>query len=95
MLPPDFCDLTRRENLAVLREIFGTVALGMMGFKSETPPPPCRSCVLIAAPHTTNWDLPVMLWLSFIMGMRISYLAKHTICRNDNRGSVGISQIEG
>jgi 1-acyl-sn-glycerol-3-phosphate acyltransferase len=35
--------------------------------------------VLIAAPHTSNWDLPFMLATAYVMRARISWLGKHTI----------------
>lgn len=35
--------------------------------------------VLIVAPHTSNWDFPVGLQAMFALGLRVSYLAKHTL----------------
>ena len=37
--------------------------------------------VLIAAPHTTNWDLPFMLACSYAMGFKVQWLGKHTLFR--------------
>ena len=37
--------------------------------------------VLIANPHTSNWDLPFMLACSYLGGLRVSWLGKHTLFR--------------
>jgi 1-acyl-sn-glycerol-3-phosphate acyltransferase len=37
--------------------------------------------VLIAAPHTSNWDLLYMLLVSLHYGVRISWLGKHSLFR--------------
>lgn len=43
--------------------------------------PQYRKFVLIANPHTSNWDLPFMLACSYLGGLRISWLGKHTLFR--------------
>ncbi|MBN1613066.1 MAG: lysophospholipid acyltransferase family protein [Deltaproteobacteria bacterium] len=35
--------------------------------------------VFIAAPHTSNWDLPHMLATAYVLQVRISWLGKHTL----------------
>ena len=35
--------------------------------------------VFIAAPHTTNWDLPFMLAGAWALDVRLSWLGKHTL----------------
>jgi 1-acyl-sn-glycerol-3-phosphate acyltransferase len=35
--------------------------------------------VIIVAPHTSNWDFPVGLWVLFALGFRGSFLAKHSL----------------
>jgi 1-acyl-sn-glycerol-3-phosphate acyltransferase len=36
-------------------------------------------CVLIAAPHTSNWDLPLTLMTAFVLDLRLHWLGKHTL----------------
>jgi len=36
-------------------------------------------CVMIAAPHTTNWDFPIMLALTKVLGTRVSFLGKRSL----------------
>ena len=57
----------------------GRLWLGLFGWQvvGETTAP--RKFVLIAAPHTSNWDLPFMLATSYKMRVRVSWLGKHTL----------------
>ena len=36
-------------------------------------------CVVIAAPHTTNWDFPLTLALAKVIGIEISWLGKRSL----------------
>ncbi len=47
--------------------------------------PEHKKFVLIANPHTSNWDLPFMLGCSYLGGLRISWLGKHTLFRGAGR----------
>ena len=40
--------------------------------------PPCK-CILIAAPHTSNWDFPMMLSYGFMLNLKYYWLGKHTL----------------
>ena len=40
--------------------------------------PPCK-CILIAAPHTSNWDFPMMLSYGFMLDLKYHWLGKHTL----------------
>jgi 1-acyl-sn-glycerol-3-phosphate acyltransferase len=44
-------------------------------------PPNGRKSVLIAAPHTSNWDLPYMLMVSFALGLNIYWMGKVQLFR--------------
>ena len=43
-------------------------------------PTPDR-CVMIAAPHTTNWDFPLTLAIARVSGVKISWLGKESLFR--------------
>jgi 1-acyl-sn-glycerol-3-phosphate acyltransferase len=43
------------------------------------PHPDLERYVLIAAPHTSNWDLPLTLAFGVILDLRISWVGKHTL----------------
>jgi 1-acyl-sn-glycerol-3-phosphate acyltransferase len=57
----------------------GRLWLGLFGWKIHGVTPSHRKFVFIAAPHTSNWDLPFMLATAYVMGVRISWLGKHTL----------------
>ncbi|MDA9689756.1 1-acyl-sn-glycerol-3-phosphate acyltransferase [Betaproteobacteria bacterium] len=42
-------------------------------------PSQLKKCVLVAAPHTSNWDFPMMLLYGFKLRLRYSWLGKHTL----------------
>lgn len=37
--------------------------------------------VLIVAPHTSNWDFPICILAMFAVGLRLSWIGKHTLFR--------------
>jgi 1-acyl-sn-glycerol-3-phosphate acyltransferase len=60
----------------------GAVFLRMSGWRVEGSfPHGLRRAVVIAAPHTTNWDLPYMLAVSWVLGVRPSWLGKQELFR--------------
>lgn len=40
-----------------------------------------KKAVVVAAPHTTNWDLPFALAVAWTLGVRIRWVGKHTLFR--------------
>lgn len=45
------------------------------------PPADAPKCVLIAAPHTSNWDLPYTLMVAFALRLNIHWMGKRQIFR--------------
>lgn len=52
--------------------------MGAFRWRVEGELPPAK-CVIIAAPHTSNWDMPFMLMAAYVIGFRISWMGKHTL----------------
>lgn len=44
-------------------------------------PPEAAKCVMIGAPHTSNWDLPYTLMIAFCLQLRIRWLGKASLFR--------------
>ena len=44
-------------------------------------PPEARKAVLIAAPHTSNWDLPYTLMVAFALRLNIYWMGKASLFR--------------
>jgi 1-acyl-sn-glycerol-3-phosphate acyltransferase len=59
----------------------GRLWLGAFGWKVEGNDQGHQKFVVIAAPHTSNWDLPFMLATAYVMRVRASWLGKHTAFR--------------
>ena len=55
--------------------------LRMTGWEAEGGRPVERRFVLVAAPHTSNWDLAFLLALATVYGIKISWMGKHTLFR--------------
>ncbi len=53
--------------------------LKLAGWRVEGQFPSIKRCVMIAAPHSTNWDFPLALAATFIRGGRIYWMGKHTL----------------
>jgi 1-acyl-sn-glycerol-3-phosphate acyltransferase len=53
--------------------------LGLRGWKVIGSTPTARRFVIIAAPHTTNWDFPITLLTATALKMRVKWLGKHTL----------------
>jgi 1-acyl-sn-glycerol-3-phosphate acyltransferase len=57
----------------------GRLWLRLFGWKVQGEASTDSKYVLIAAPHTSNWDFPFMLATAYAMGVRISWFGKHTL----------------
>ena len=69
-------------NTPILKTLlrFGSVLyLKGAGWKLEGEAPAARRFVMIAAPHTSNWDLPMTLAIVFAFRLKVYFLAKHTL----------------
>lgn len=58
------------------------LALKLLGWRIEGEiPEGLDKCVIIAAPHTTNWDLPFSLMVAFSLDMQIHWMGKASLFR--------------
>jgi 1-acyl-sn-glycerol-3-phosphate acyltransferase len=64
------------DSQAVARRILRTT-----GWTVQGEPPPDPVVVLVAAPHTSNWDFAVMLLLSRAFGIQAKFLGKQELFR--------------
>lgn len=56
--------------------------LRLLGWRVEgTLSPGATRCVVVAAPHTSNWDFPYTLLGAFALGMHIRWLGKASLFR--------------
>lgn len=69
--------LPRRGN--ALSSAVSRALLGAWGWRIEGDLPPRSKLVAIVAPHTSNWDFIVGILAVFAIGIRVRFLAKHTL----------------
>jgi len=64
----------------------GKLYLSLFGWESEGGRPIESRYVLIAAPHTSNWDLPHMIALAWAYEMKVYWMGKHVLFRSPTAG---------
>ncbi len=57
----------------------GNTWIKLAGFRLSIAERLPARCVLVAAPHTSNWDLPLALACAWAGGIPFRWLAKHTL----------------
>ncbi len=55
--------------------------LRMFGWQAVLAVQMVDRCVLVGAPHTTNWDFPLAILGMSAMGIKFNWVAKHTLFR--------------
>lgn len=74
----------------VVKNILRTLSVGFLrlgGWKVQgTLPLGAEKSVLIAAPHTSNWDLPYTLMVAFSLRLTVYWMGKEQIFRFPFRG---------
>lgn len=60
---------------------FGRICLAALGWRVTGEGLSEEKCVLIAAPHTSNWDFPMMLLFGMALGFWPSWVGKDTLFR--------------
>ena len=58
---------------------FATTLLTLIGWQVSFSLPPRDKYVLVGAPHTSNWDFPLGLLAMSAVGLRFSWVGKHTL----------------
>ena len=64
-----------------LRRRFARRLLRLVGWRTDGEPPARHRFVLTAAPHTSNWDFPLMMLMAFQSGLSIHWLGKESLFR--------------
>jgi len=57
------------------------IILKLWGWKIEGTIPNFKKYIIIAAPHTSNWDLILLLLFKFNTGIKVNWFGKDTIFR--------------
>lgn len=62
-----------------VRNGIGRAWLRAFGWRVEGGAPPVDKAVVVAAPHTSNWDLPFTLAIAWSLDLDIAWVGKHTL----------------
>lgn len=57
------------------------LVLRLFGWRLVGEPPAVPRCLVIFAPHTSNWDFPILLLVKLGSGRPVYYLGKHSLFR--------------
>ena len=66
-------------------QFLARVLLKLFGWDAVQGLPKFKKYVLIAAPHTSNWDFVIAMLAALAIGLRFKWLAKHTLFKNPIR----------
>jgi len=64
-----------------IKRFLARLVLAITRWRVAPPVPDARHFVLIAAPHTSNWDLLHLLSLAWSVGIPVSWMGKHQLFR--------------
>jgi len=73
--------VTSSRGVGLVTRGLGGLYLRLSGWRVEGRLPDARKAVVIAAPHTSNWDLPLMLAVAYVLGIRPAWLGKRELFR--------------
>lgn len=57
------------------------LCLRVFGWRTEGEFPDVPKCVMIAAPHTSNWDMVIMLFVAFALQTKLYFMLKDAAFR--------------
>lgn len=60
---------------------FARFMMRLFGWRVEGVLPNSRKLMVIGAPHSSNWDWILTIATAYALGVRISWMAKHTLFR--------------
>jgi len=72
---------TIHDTLGIIHLIRGLswLILKLTGWKVINVAPATGSYLIIAAPHTSNWDFPLGITMAFHLQLRVYFIGKHTL----------------
>lgn len=71
--------MSKHPKASPLKRLIGRTWMKLFGWKPAGDPSQIAKGVFIAAPHTSNWDLPFTLATAWSMDIEINWVGKHTL----------------
>lgn len=69
----------RPPEVNIILHWLGRLGLWLLGWRVVGPLPPYPKMVIVAVPHTSNWDGFYMVLVAWSERMRIQWMGKHTL----------------
>lgn len=82
---PELGDLVPRRGGPFSRR-FARMIMGLFGWRVEGTLPNASKFIVIGAPHTSNMDWFIVMGAAFVLGVRISWMAKHSLFKKPMGG---------
>jgi 1-acyl-sn-glycerol-3-phosphate acyltransferase len=64
-----------------IRQRLARLILNIIGWKTDIDLPKDKKFIIIGAPHTTNWDLPLGILCAWSCNLKLTWMAKKQIFR--------------
>ncbi len=62
------------------QKLISKILYSVMGWKvGKNIPADIKKCVIVAAPHTSNWDFPFAMGCMYLMNKRVRFFAKESL----------------
>ena len=65
----------------VMKRLIARLYLFVARWKAVGAPPDIDKYMMVAAPHTSNWDFPHLLMVAWALDVEVRFIGKHTIFR--------------
>jgi len=64
-----------------MRHWIANKLLKLFGWRTEGSQADYPKCVVVVAPHTSNWDFPVLVLAAVALRLKVTWMGKHTLFR--------------
>ena len=64
-----------------MRHWLANKLLKLFGWRAEGSLADHPKCVIVVAPHTSNWDFPVLVLIAIALRLKVTWMGKHTLFR--------------
>jgi 1-acyl-sn-glycerol-3-phosphate acyltransferase len=64
-----------------MRHWLAKLLLKLFGWRAEGSLSGYPKCVVVVAPHTSNWDFPVLFLVKVALRLKVTWMGKHTLFR--------------
>lgn len=72
---------SRPPEYPIILSVIARLLLRLFGWRPEKHVPNAPKFVIVAAPHTSNWDGLILILMGFVLRVRLHWLGKHTLFR--------------